>query len=155
MYSFSQILIGILKGEKMNVLLKRIMLQLIHLVFFSRIVDMWNTPPLPIRQATTIARFKKGVRYFLGGNVWGFLIIIIIILLIVFLYISPYAFFSVLIVCLLRWLDPVFFFGGGGVPSYFEAVWHYNPVTFTPIAKILWYIVGWSICYPFCVLDLR
>ena len=33
MYSFSQILIGILKGEKMNVLLKRIMLQLIHLVF--------------------------------------------------------------------------------------------------------------------------
>ena len=69
MYSFSQILIGILKGEKMNVLLKRIMLELIHLVFFSRIVDMWNTPPLHIRQATTIARFKKGVRYFLGGNV--------------------------------------------------------------------------------------
>ena len=61
-YSFSQILVGILKGEKMNVLLKRIMLKLIHLVFFSRIVGMWNTPPLPIRQATTIASFKKGVR---------------------------------------------------------------------------------------------
>ena len=68
MYSFSQILIGIL------VLLKRIMLELIHLslVFFSRIVDMWNTLLLPIRQATTIDSFKKGVREFLDGNVWGF-----------------------------------------------------------------------------------
>ena len=67
MYIFSQILIGILYGEKMNVLLKRIMLELIHLslVFFSRIVDMWNALPLPIRQATTIASFKKGVREFL------------------------------------------------------------------------------------------
>ena len=37
--------------------------------FFSRIVDMWNTPPLPIRQVTTIASFKKGVREFLDGNV--------------------------------------------------------------------------------------
>ena len=65
MYSFSQILIGIL------VLLKRIMLELIHLslVFFSRIVDMWNTLLLPIRQATTIDSFKKGVREFLDGNV--------------------------------------------------------------------------------------
>ena len=60
--------------------------------FFSRIVDMWNTLPLPIRQATTIASFKKGVREFLDGNVCGFLIILILILLIVFLYISPYAF---------------------------------------------------------------
>ena len=25
---------------------------------------MWNTLPLPIRQATTIASFKKGVREF-------------------------------------------------------------------------------------------
>ena len=32
--------------------------------FFSRIVDMWNTLPL-IRQATTVASFKKGVREFL------------------------------------------------------------------------------------------
>ena len=50
---------------------------------FSRIVDMWNTLPLPIRQATNIASFKKGVREFLDGNVWGFLIILILILLIV------------------------------------------------------------------------
>ena len=35
--------------------------------FFSRIVDMWNTLPLPIRQATTIASFKKGVREFLNS----------------------------------------------------------------------------------------
>ena len=55
----------------MNVLLKRIMLELKHLslVFFSRIVDMWNTLPLRVRQPTTIARFKKGVREFLAGNV--------------------------------------------------------------------------------------
>ena len=55
----------------MNVLLKRIMLELIHLslVFFSRIVDMWNTLPLFVRQATTIASFKKGVTDFLAGNV--------------------------------------------------------------------------------------
>ena len=70
MYGFSQILIDILQGEKMNVLLKRIMLELIHLslVFFGRIVDMWNTLPLFVRQATTIASFKKGVRDFLAGN---------------------------------------------------------------------------------------
>ena len=37
--------------------------------FFSRIVDIWNTLPLPIRQATTIASFKKGVRECLDGNV--------------------------------------------------------------------------------------
>ena len=69
MYSFSSFLIDVLKGEKMNVLLKRIMLELIHLVFSSRIVEIWNTPPLPIRQATTIASFKKGVRELLDGNV--------------------------------------------------------------------------------------
>ena len=40
--------------------------------FFSRIVDMWNTLPLLVRQATTIASFKKGVREFLAGNVRGF-----------------------------------------------------------------------------------
>ena len=47
------------------------MLELIQLslVFFSRVVDMWSTLPLPIRQATTIASFKKGVREFLDGNV--------------------------------------------------------------------------------------
>ena len=38
--------------------------------FFSRIVDMWNTLPL-IRQATTVASFKKGVREFLW-NLGGF-----------------------------------------------------------------------------------
>ena len=32
--------------------------------FFSRIVDMWNTLPLLVRQATTIASFKKEVREF-------------------------------------------------------------------------------------------
>ena len=37
--------------------------------FFSSVVDMWNTLPSPIRQATTIASFKKGVREFLDGNV--------------------------------------------------------------------------------------
>ena len=39
--------------------------------FFCRIVDMSNTLPL-IRQATTIASFKKGVREFLDGNLGGF-----------------------------------------------------------------------------------
>ena len=32
--------------------------------FFNRIVDMWNTLPLLVRQATTIASFKKEVREF-------------------------------------------------------------------------------------------
>ena len=40
--------------------------------FFNRIVDMRNTLPLPVRQATTISSFKKGVREFLAGNVWGY-----------------------------------------------------------------------------------
>ena len=30
---------------------------------------MWNTLPLLVRQATTIASFKEGVREFLAGNV--------------------------------------------------------------------------------------
>ena len=33
--------------------------------FFSTIVDMCSTLPLPIHQATTIASYKKGVREFL------------------------------------------------------------------------------------------
>ena len=37
--------------------------------FFNRIVDMWNTLPLLVRQATIIASFKKGVTDFLAGNV--------------------------------------------------------------------------------------
>ena len=37
--------------------------------FFNRIVDMWNTISLLVRQATTIASFKEGVREFLAGNV--------------------------------------------------------------------------------------
>ena len=37
--------------------------------FFNRIVDMWNTLPLLVRQATTIASFKEGEREFLAGNV--------------------------------------------------------------------------------------
>ena len=37
--------------------------------FFDRIVDMWNTLPLLVRQATTIASFKEGVRELLAGNV--------------------------------------------------------------------------------------
>ena len=49
----------------MNVLLKRIMLELIHLsLVFS--VGSWTCGTLPlIRQATTVASFKKGVREFL------------------------------------------------------------------------------------------
>ena len=39
------------------------------LSIFSRIVDMWNTLPLPFRQAATSASLKKGVREFLDGNV--------------------------------------------------------------------------------------
>ena len=39
------------------------------LSFFNRIVDMWNTLPLFVRQATTMASFKKRVRDFLAGNV--------------------------------------------------------------------------------------
>ena len=50
----------------MNVLLKRIMLELIHLsLVFS--VGSWtygHTLPLLVRQATTIASFKKGLREF-------------------------------------------------------------------------------------------
>ena len=38
-------------------------------IFFNRIVDMQKTLPLLVRQATTIASFKKGVREFLAGNV--------------------------------------------------------------------------------------
>ena len=64
MYIFWQILIGILQEEKMG---KRT--NTLKFSFFSRIVDIWNTLPLPIRQATTIASFKKGVREFLDGNV--------------------------------------------------------------------------------------
>ena len=37
--------------------------------FFNRIVDMWNTLLLLVRQPTTIASFKKGVSEFLAGNV--------------------------------------------------------------------------------------
>ena len=38
--------------------------------FFNRIVDMWtHSIPLLVRQATTIASFKKGVTDFLAGNV--------------------------------------------------------------------------------------
>ena len=37
--------------------------------FFNRIVDMWNTIPLLVRQATTIASFKEAVWDFLAGNV--------------------------------------------------------------------------------------
>ena len=65
----------------MNVLLKRIMLELIHLslVFFA---DVWNTLLLLLRQATTIASFKKGVREFLAEMCEVFIIIIIIITII-------------------------------------------------------------------------
>ena len=56
----------------MNVLLKRIMLELIHLsLVFS--VGSWTCGTLYdcliVRQPTTIASFKKGVREFLAGNV--------------------------------------------------------------------------------------
>ena len=37
--------------------------------FFNRIVDIWNTLLLLVRQVTTIASFKEGVREFLAGNV--------------------------------------------------------------------------------------
>ena len=37
--------------------------------FFNRIVDIWNTLRLFVRQATTIGSFKKGVMEFLAGNV--------------------------------------------------------------------------------------
>ena len=60
--------------------------------FFSRIVDMWNTLPLLVRQATTIASFKEGVREFLAGNVWGFYYYYYYFIDCFFLYISPYAF---------------------------------------------------------------
>ena len=68
----------------MNVLLKRIMLELIHLslVFFA---DVWNTLLLLLRQATTIASFKKGVREFLAEMCEVFIIIIIIIITIILL----------------------------------------------------------------------
>ena len=66
---FSQILIGILEGEKMNVLKKNYARSnTFKFRFFSRVVDMWNTLPWRLRQATTISSLKKGVREFLAGN---------------------------------------------------------------------------------------
>ena len=55
----------------MNVLLKRITQETntFKFSFFSRIVDMWNTLPFPVRQATTIASFETEVREVLAGNV--------------------------------------------------------------------------------------
>ena len=35
-----------------------------------------------------------------------------------------------------------------------KEAWHYNHVTFTPIAKNFCYIVDWSKCYPCYMLDL-
>ena len=71
MHSFSQILIGILLRGKDERTLKKNYARTNTFKFsiFSRIVDMWNTLPLPFRQVTTIASFKKGVREFLEGNV--------------------------------------------------------------------------------------
>ena len=88
----------------MNVLLKKIMLELLHLSFVISI-GSWTRGTLYrcLGKATTIASFKKGVKEFLEGNVGGFLIILILILLIFFfLCISQYAFFEFLIVCLLN-----------------------------------------------------
>ena len=68
---------------------------------------MWNTFPLPVRQATTIASFKKGVKEFQLEMCEGFfclfwfiivIIIIIIILLIVHISICISTF---LIVCVI------------------------------------------------------
>ena len=53
---------------------------------------MWNTLPLLVLQATTIASFKKGVREFLAGNVRGFYYYYYFIDYYFFLYIFPYAF---------------------------------------------------------------
>ena len=88
----------------MNVLLKRTDARTNTFKFsiFSRIVDMWNTLPLPFRQATTSASLKKGVREFLDGNVWGFIIIRILILFIVFFVHISVCIFTFLIVCLLN-----------------------------------------------------
>ena len=57
-------------------------------------MDIWNTPPLPIRQTTTIASFKKGVRELLDENVLSFFNYHYYYYFIdcFFLYISPYAF---------------------------------------------------------------
>ena len=52
MYSFSQILITLEKNYATTTF---------KFSFFNRIVDMWNTLPLPVRQATNIASFKTGV----------------------------------------------------------------------------------------------
>ena len=68
-------------------------------------------------QATTIASFKKGVREFLDGNVWDFFLI----LLIVFLYISQYASFEFLIVCLLNLVFTIWIFFGRW--SVFYGAW--------------------------------
>ena len=46
----------------MNVLLKRIMLELIHLSLVFSIGSWTCGTPLLVRQATTIASFKKEVR---------------------------------------------------------------------------------------------
>ena len=36
--------------------------------FFNRIVDMWNTLPLTVRQAENVSSFKRGVRDFLSSR---------------------------------------------------------------------------------------
>ena len=67
MNSFSQILAGRypLRGKDECALKKNYAsTNTFKFSFFSRIVDMWNTLPLLVRQATTIASFKKEVREF-------------------------------------------------------------------------------------------
>ena len=36
--------------------------QLFEFSYFKRIIDMWNSLPLLVREATAIANFKKSVR---------------------------------------------------------------------------------------------
>ena len=80
--------------------------------FFSTIVDMCSTLPLPIHQATTIASYKKGVREFLdGNNVWD------IFYSYYYYFIDCYFFvhisvciFTFLIVCLLNLVFMIWIF---------------------------------------------
>ena len=111
--------------------------------FFNRIVDMWNTLPLPIRQARTIASFKKGVREFLDGNVWGFLIIIIIILSIVcFVHISV-CIFAFLIVCLLNLVLWYEYFLEGGLSSMGSLTFLQTVLMAMPVFLSL----TWNLCH--------
>ena len=104
MYIFSQILIGILYGEKMNVLLKRIMLELIHLsLVFS--VGSWTCGTLYhclfVRQQLLLVLKKEWGSFLIWKCLRFFSYSYSYLIDCFFVHISV-CIFTVLIVCLLK-----------------------------------------------------